>query len=961
MTINNTHHLLSQLVRACPKQYWAKRIVSQLEYINRVSLVKEHALDSITTPVIEYVLAKLNEEGSISEVVAKNAEQQLMELSEEAKQYTVLCAAHAHLDMNFMWGWTETVSATLNTFRTMLDLLDEYPAYQFSHSQAASYQIVEKYDPEMLSEIKARVQEGRWELTASTWVEADKNMPSGESMARQLLYAKQYLSELFEIDPDSLQIDFEPDTFGHSINVPEALKHGGVKYYYYCRGHRDNGHHLFRWVSPSGSSVIAYKEPHWYDSRIEPEMVLTVPEFCKQTNMNTMLKVYGVGDHGGGPTRRDIERILDMQTWPIFPHLEFSTYLRYFELAEKVADQLPIVKDELNYIFTGCYSSESRLKMANRASESLLHEAESFSSLSTLWTGSRYDSADLADAWQKTCFNQFHDILPGSCVLETREHAMGLLQDILATANTKKSSSLRRIAAQIDTSSYIVANEDLRESMSEGAGAGVGVDHFRRMGEADRGRGMTRVFHVFNCSIDERNELVEMVIWDWNGELSQISFYDTKGDEVPFQFVDRGFVEHWGHYFLRVLLKVKVPPMGYNTYVMKEKPGSMAFLSANDHYLAEQNLPPNECYELVLENEQVRVEFQTEQFTTRSFRDKQTNREYVDPLRPAGIFRFIEEDTFNGGGNAWLVGRYRQVDTITNWKLESYNAGKELLRQSLTFSSSFRASKLKVTVSLDRDSSTLKYSLECDWQETGHAGEYTPQLNYYMPVNYTCQTYKYDIPFGTIGREAIHQDVPANSYMTAVPADRTEWKRSLMLLSDSKHGFRGVDQSMAITLLRSSYSPDPYPEIGKHSFTFAVSLVDHQLNREMIKTAYHYHHPLEAISVRASKGTLPLSNGAVSLEQGHVAISAIKVPETNYYADKSSEATNVEKEWIMRLYETEGIATHVKLRLEREVKQAYFVDFLERSIDAGHVVVQGSQLSFDLGAHQAASVRIVFK
>ncbi|MGZ9586497.1 alpha-mannosidase [Paenibacillus marinisediminis] len=960
MSVNNTHHLLSMLVKVCPKQYWAKRIVSQLEYINRVSLVQDHTLDSTIAPVIEYVLAKLNEDGTITELVAKEAERKLASLSKEAKQYTVLCAAHAHLDMNFMWGWTETVSATLNTFRTMLDLLEEYPDYLFSHSQAASYQIVEKYDPEMLSEIKARVQEGRWELTASTWVEADKNMPSGESMARQLLYAKQYLSELFEIDPDRLQIDFEPDTFGHSINVPEALKHGGVKYYYYCRGHRDNGHHLFRWMSPSGSSVIAYKEPHWYDSRIEPEMVMTVPAFCKQTNLNTMLKVYGVGDHGGGPTRRDIERILDMQTWPIFPNIEFSTYHRYFELAEQVADQLPVVKDELNFIFTGCYSSESRLKMANRASESLLHEAESFSSLSTLLVGTRYDSADLADAWQKTCFNQFHDILPGSCVLETREHAMGLLQDILATANTKKSNSLRRIAAQIDTSAYIVENEDVRESMSEGAGAGVGVDLFRRTGESERGKGMTRVFHVFNCSIDERDELAEMVIWDWNGELSQISFYDANGDEVPFQFFDRGFAEHWGHFFLRVLLKVKVPPMGYNTYVMKEKPGDIAFLSANDHYLAEQNLPPNERYDLVLENERIRAAFQIEQFTLQSLVDKQTNREYVDPLRPAGVFRFIEEDTFNGGGNAWLVGRYRQVEPITKWKLESYDVGSDRLRQSMTFSACYRNSKLKVTVSLDRNSTNLKYSLECDWKEIGQSGEFTPQLNFHMPVNYACRAYRYDIPFGTIEREAIQQDVPANSFMTAVPADSDEPSRSVMLLSDAKHGFRGVDQSMAITLLRASYSPDPYPEIGMHRFTFAVSLADHQQNREMIREAYHYHHPLESISVSASKGTLPLSNGAVSLEQGQVAISAIKVPEANFYASKSGHIS-VEKEWIMRVYETEGKETKVKLRLSREVKQAYFVDFHERTITDAAVAVQGSQLSFDIGAHQTASVRIVFQ
>lgn len=114
-------------------------------------------------------------------------------------------------------------------------------------------------------------------------------------------------------------------------------------------------------------------------------MALIVPEFCSKYHMDTMLKVYGVGDHGGGPTRRDIERIIDMNTWPVFPEIRFGTFSEYFSLVEEIVDELPEVEGERNFIFTGCYTSQSRIKKANRVSEAILNEAETFYTISSLF------------------------------------------------------------------------------------------------------------------------------------------------------------------------------------------------------------------------------------------------------------------------------------------------------------------------------------------------------------------------------------------------------------------------------------------------------------------------------------------------------------------------------------------------------------------------------------------------
>ena len=282
--------------------YWSKRILAQLRYAVELNQTLDGKYDKVLNNIIEFLAAAAEEDGVIAAAAARDAEQMLQPLSKEAKKYQMICAAHAHIDMNWMWRWEETVAIVLDTFRTILSLMDEYDEFTFSQSQASVYRIVEEHDPAMLEEIKKRIREGRWEVTAATWVEADKNLSGGESQARHLLYTRRILSEMLDLNPDSLNLDFEPDTFGHSVNVPEILSKGGIKYYYHCRGY--DGYQLYKWKAPSRKSIIVYREPLWYLGAIEPSMAYYVPQFCSSHNLPAMLKVYGVGNHGESPTRR---------------------------------------------------------------------------------------------------------------------------------------------------------------------------------------------------------------------------------------------------------------------------------------------------------------------------------------------------------------------------------------------------------------------------------------------------------------------------------------------------------------------------------------------------------------------------------------------------------------------------------------------------------------------------------
>ncbi|MDQ8734718.1 glycoside hydrolase family 38 C-terminal domain-containing protein [Paenibacillus sp. LHD-38] len=514
--------------------------------------------------------------------------------------------------------------------------------------------------------------------------------------------------------------------------------------------------------------------------------------------------------------------------------------------------------------------------------------------------------------------------------------------------NAKRSAAIRQLAANIDNSRYIVEDEGLRESFSEGAGAGVGVKDLFQIGESDRGRGKTRIFHVFNSVWTERNEITEITIWDWNGDLRNLAFYDDEGNHVDYQFVDRGFMENWGHFYLRVLLAVSVPPMGYSTYIMKEKGGDMNFLSADDHYLTRENLPPNELHSITLENERLKAVLDTRSLSLISLIDKESGKEYADRGRSGALFRFIEEDAFNGGGNAWLIGRYGKVEPLTEGQhIEGSDLGMNKIRQSVAYRVPFRNSSLRVTISLDRGNSRLDYQVECDWHEYGRKDEFTPQLQFIVPLGYECETYKYDTAFGTVARKPMDIDVPANSWAVGMPQGKG---KGIMMVTDSKYGFRGVDQSLSVTLLRGSYAPDPHPDTGTHTFRLAICLTDCDNNVSLIEESYRYQHPLSHVSVRASKGAWPTKQSFFHMEEGTAAISAIKVPEEG----------NAAPRWIIRAYETEGQSTVAKLDLYRNVKKAYWVDTLERNTGDEDIQIDGTSIRFPARAYCVVNLCIEF-
>ncbi len=928
---------LYKIENLCNEGYWSERILGEIKYALQLSDTRKVKYDKLVEKVIDFIAAKVKDEKNLSMQTAAEAEEMLLPLREDAKKYKVFCVGHAHIDMNWLWRFDETVSITLDTFRTMLMLLKEYPQFTFAQSQASVYKILELYGTkEMLKEIKKYIKEGRWDVTASTWVEADKNMPNGESMARHLLYSRRFLSRLLDIPAESIRIDFEPDTFGHSLHNATALADAGVEYFYHCRGSVDPA--LVWWEAPSGKRVLAFRDDKWYNADARSDFGTRVISYCDEVGVDAILKVYGVGDHGGGPTRRDIERILDMQTWPVFPEIIFSTYHKYFDyIKENFGDKLPVRTGEMNPLFTGCYSSQSRIKLSNRVGEATLNEAELFGAFASKITKYTYKNENFENSWQNILFNQFHDILTGSGLMETREYAMGIFQKAMSVANTQKLEAMRTIAANIDSSKYIVPGDDKSDFRSEGAGVGFGVEQFK-VSQSDNGCGSIRVFHIFNPSAYEREGLADITVWDWHGDkVPLMEFRDSSDKIIPHQLNKSDHDHYWGHNFAKVLLPVIVPAMGYATYTLRESDTALVSRQSGrapslDHLEV--------GHEFILENNKVKVVFNTQNAKIVSYYDKVNGFEWIKPGTSAG-FRFIEEDT-NRGMTAWRIGRHMNIIDFDSVHITPVYPGGTIMRQYLEVKIPFRGSILKATISLDDDCANLVYAIECDWRERAMPGESIPQLSFAVELNENLSEYTYDIPFGIMSRESNDCDLPANSFIAALPKSR---KNGFMLSTDSKYGYRGFNNSMAVTLIRTSYDPDPTPEYGKHAIRLSIGLCERS-NKELLDYAYDLWHPFNIISDNAHKGTLPLVNSLASVNSDDVMLSAVKLSEDS-------------GEILVRLYDVSGKGGKAKVVLNVPVSNtAEIVDITERLV-LKTLKLKGN--SADISVPKNDIVNIIFK
>jgi alpha-mannosidase len=899
-------------------------------------------------PLLEKARALAGSEpGPVAASAVAEAEAVLAPVAAVAKTYTVHNVGHAHIDMNWMWPWSETVAVTNDTFTTVLRLMDEFPEFRFTQSQASVYAIARRYNPALFERIKARVAEGRWEVVASQWVEGDKNLVSGESIARHLLYTRRFLEEELGLKPEDVPIDWSPDTFGHAHTIPTLVTRGGVSRYYMCRGGRDEKPPVFWWRGPDGSRILVNLETTWYLKAVGPENATALLAFAAKTGLRDWMNVYGVGDHGGGPTRRDIRRVLEMDGWPVFPRFRFSTTREFYAVIEKNGDRLPVLDRELNFEFTGCYTSQSQIKRYNRLGESRALDAEAAAALALRLAGRPYPAEALREAWTNVLFGHFHDILPGSGVRATREYQSGLFQQSAATFGTVQAESLRAVAAAVDTSFAPGRGAGGGEDRALGAGVGRGSD-LGGISDAVHQADGPRPVVVFNPTAWPREELVRTSVWDSGAsadrrEGRRFVVHAPGGRSFAAEVVGQG--DYWGHRFVDVVFPASVGALGYAAYVLEERPAESSGPAGSSP------APPLkvDAEGLAFENERLSVRFDRLTGGVVQLVDKAAGLDLATPADPLALLELVVERPRDM--SAWVIGdtmsRLRPL-ALRALEVETSNP----YVATLVAKAKVRDSEVTLRSSLKAGQPWLEVQVEATWLERGGPEAGTPQLRMVFPTRLEGAKARYEIPYGSIVRGlAKGEEVPALRFADAfgTVAGRPA---GLLLLNDSKHGHSLDGSTLALTLLRSSYEPDPLPEIGSH--TIRVALVPHGASltvAEMTRLAAAFNQPLPVVGTDRHAGRLPSAGSAVlSVRPPDVVVGAVKRAE----ADGSL---------VFRLLETAGRATTARLELAPLLgtpAAAEEVDFLERPVANGTARLASGAVSVDIPAHGVASVRVRF-
>ena len=364
------------------------------------------------------------------------------------KHGSVLLTGHAHLDLAWLWPVEETRRKARRTYHTVLAQLDRHPEMTFNQSTAQLYAWLEEDDPELLRRIAGRVAEGRWEPVGGMWVEPDTNVPTGESLARQLLYGQRYFQRTFGA---CHRVAWLPDCFGFSPALPQLLRLAGIDGFFTIKVTWSETnrfpHDLFWWEGLDGSRVLAhlFDNPHGgYNGEPGPGSLVDVWRNFrgKEVHPETLLSI-GYGDGGGGPTEGMLGDAADAELLPVVPAARFGRVDELFGRLRTSTEhrEVPRWVGELYLeLHRGTLTSQGRTKLLHRRAERALLAAEVLGGLRALVGDPPPPS--LEPAWRVLLRNEFHDILPGSGIREVYERAETELADVLATAGRAEEEHL---------------------------------------------------------------------------------------------------------------------------------------------------------------------------------------------------------------------------------------------------------------------------------------------------------------------------------------------------------------------------------------------------------------------------------------------------------------------------------------------------------------------------------------
>lgn len=736
----------------------------------------------------------------------------------------VTCIGHTHIDVAWLWRLKHTREKCARSFSTVLRLMERYPEYIFLQTQPQLYEYVKNDYPELYEAIKQKVKDGNWEVDGGMWLEADCNIPSGESLVRQILVGSRFIKEEFNKDVEYLWL---PDVFGYSWALPQILKKSGIDMFMTTKiswnQYNRMPHDTFKWRGIDGSEILTHfittPEPwsqpgswfYTYNGRLTPKTVKGVWDaYTDKGITNDLLVSYGFGDGGGGVNREMLEYRKRLDKMPGLPNVKTGKASEYFrclkEKVEKTDEYVHTWDGELYLEYhRGTYTSQAYTKMMNRKLELLYRETEWLSTVACLTNNdwSLYANNEITKGWKTILRNQFHDIIPGSSITEVYEDAK------------QEYKEAEDIALDIQNKlEEIYINKD---------------EH---------------TWTIVNNSNWDRNESIDIKC-DEDG-----SFYDEDGNKLKYQ-------RNKDEYTVEIK---NIPALGYKRIILK----------IDD--VQDDNNSVFEYCDGKISTPKYNIEW-NEYGQLTSIYDKENKREVLAKGERGNVLQMFEDKPM--AHEAWDIDifyqeKMREVKDLQSVELIEDGNIKAVIR--------FKYKYMNTTISQDMivyaNSNRIDFKTNVDWREK----KQLLKVAFVVDIRSTMATY--DVQFGNVKRPTHWNTSWDRARFESVAqqwVDLSERNYGVSLLNNCKYGHDIKDNVMRLTLLKSATHPDPVQDQGEQNFTY--SLLPHSgdfIDGNTVKHAYELNQPLKSI-----KGMLKseVKKQLFKFNDANILVDAIKKAE----------------------------------------------------------------------------------
>lgn len=790
--------------------------------------------------------------------------------------HTVHPFGHAHLDTAWLWPLEVTEKKMAHTAATQLALLEQYPDYTFVHSQPAQYAWLQEHYPKLFSRVRGAVAAGRWQPAGGLWVEPDCNVPSGESMVRQLVYGMRYFREELGVEVREAWL---PDIFGFSGSLPQIFVQAGLDCFITQKlswsQFNELPHHTFWWQGIDGTRIWAHFPPaDTYGGDCTPTQLRAhLDRYRDHARCDHGLYPFGFGDGGGGPTAEQLELLQRARGATTLPRIARGSLREFVEQAQADSDDLQTWSGELYLEFhRGTYTTQARCKADNRRCELALRDAELLAAHAL--APARYPAAQLEQLWKLVLLNQFHDILPGSGIREVYARAASDHREVLSGAE--------QIAADALVSLARAQPPAPGARGSSGGGPELALFQFSTLGA--EGRIPARLARPLR----RPRALI-------CGER-----------EIPLQRVEL---------FGEDLLLFAVPDEALTSVarctISSEQPAASAAPAAALEVSARR-----------LRSDALDVRLDRHGNLS-SVKLRQSGAELIARGERANMLQLFDDQPLDW--SAWDIDIFALQtgrDLSRSERVEVVEQGP--VRIAVEVEKRFGKSRVVQRISLG-PTPGIRFDTLVDWYETDKL------LKVAFPLAVHAERARFEVQFGHVER-ATHRNTSWEVAKFEMPAQRwadlSEGGQGAALVNDSKYGYDVRDNVLRMTLLRSPRAPDPQADVGRHVFSYA--LLPHRGD-------YRAARVVEAATALNSRlFAVALDSGRRSRKKAAVATPGgplVACSSPDVMVDTVKRADEGGDQFVVRLYEAHRTRGQAHLRLSRPVQRAWLCDLHEDAIE----------------------------